>query len=286
MSNHLQTNLDAILQDKNTNLLPENLKAGITCLGVQGIADIGDVMSQEEYNTCVNLTREIIGIPTTTLPPVTDGLVLALDNRYNDVTLQHSNEISYWYNLVDNTSMTIPSPSFTDIGLKFNGVDFHIETPIEQSTLVNGYTVCLVINSEQWSNYRGVFGLHGDNSVGLVGLQSQSNYVLYNNSLSLDGVEIPHDKIAINTWHSIICVYNVSECKVYVDGIMYGPTAQGEFSPYGKLVFGYSFDSYNRHFKGIMNSIFVYNRALSNDEINSVHYYLLRSIEEIAQTNI
>lgn len=36
MANELQTKLDAILQDKNTNLLPENLKAGITCLGVNG----------------------------------------------------------------------------------------------------------------------------------------------------------------------------------------------------------------------------------------------------------
>lgn len=285
MSDLLQDKLNAILADKNANLLPENLKVGVTCLGIQGIADIGDVISQEEYNTCVNLTKEIIGIPTT-LPPVTDGLVLALDNRYNDVTLQHSNEISYWYNLADNTSMTIPSPSFTDIGLKFNGADFHIETPIEQSTLVNGYTICLIINPEEWSNYRGVFGLHGENNNGLIGLQSQGNHVVYNNSLSSEGVSIPHDKIMTNTWHSIICVYNINECKVYVDGIIYGPAVQGEFIPYDKLVFGYSFDSYNRHFKGIMNSIFVYNRALSNNEINSVHYYLLRSIEEIAQTNI
>ena len=36
MSNQLQENLDAILLDKNTNLLPENLKAGVTCLGVEG----------------------------------------------------------------------------------------------------------------------------------------------------------------------------------------------------------------------------------------------------------
>ena len=32
----LQENLDAILLDKNTNLLPENLKAGVNCLGVNG----------------------------------------------------------------------------------------------------------------------------------------------------------------------------------------------------------------------------------------------------------
>lgn len=36
MANELQTKLDTILEDKNTNLLPENLKAGVTCLGVNG----------------------------------------------------------------------------------------------------------------------------------------------------------------------------------------------------------------------------------------------------------
>lgn len=41
MSNQLQENLDAILLDKNTNLKPENLKAGVTCLGVEGTAQTG-----------------------------------------------------------------------------------------------------------------------------------------------------------------------------------------------------------------------------------------------------
>ena len=36
MNNELQQNLDAILLDKNTNLKPENLKSGVTCLGVTG----------------------------------------------------------------------------------------------------------------------------------------------------------------------------------------------------------------------------------------------------------
>ena len=36
MENELQTNLDEILLDKETNLLPENLKEGVTVLGVEG----------------------------------------------------------------------------------------------------------------------------------------------------------------------------------------------------------------------------------------------------------
>lgn len=37
----LKTNLQEILQDKNTNLKPENLKAGVTCLGVEGTMQPG-----------------------------------------------------------------------------------------------------------------------------------------------------------------------------------------------------------------------------------------------------
>ena len=36
MADKLVSELQAILADKNTNLLPENLKAGVTCLGVTG----------------------------------------------------------------------------------------------------------------------------------------------------------------------------------------------------------------------------------------------------------
>lgn len=41
MANELQTKLDAILEDKNVNLLPENLKQGVTCLGVEGTIQAG-----------------------------------------------------------------------------------------------------------------------------------------------------------------------------------------------------------------------------------------------------
>lgn len=40
-SNELQTTLDEILQDKNTNLKPENLKQGVSCLGVEGTLSKG-----------------------------------------------------------------------------------------------------------------------------------------------------------------------------------------------------------------------------------------------------
>lgn len=51
MSNELQTKLDAILLDKNTNLLPENLKAGVTCLGVEGSLEGGATSGVKLFET-------------------------------------------------------------------------------------------------------------------------------------------------------------------------------------------------------------------------------------------
>ena len=43
----LQENLDAIKLDKDTNLKPENLKAGITCLGVNGTLTQGEDLQEQ-----------------------------------------------------------------------------------------------------------------------------------------------------------------------------------------------------------------------------------------------
>lgn len=52
MVNELQTKLDAILNDKNTNLKPENLKAGVTCLGVEGVMQSGvDGSTEDKFIT-------------------------------------------------------------------------------------------------------------------------------------------------------------------------------------------------------------------------------------------
>ena len=61
MSNKLQTKLDAIKLDKDTNLLPEHLKAGVTCLGVEGTMESGLAYThvklfatEEDMNTSVD----------------------------------------------------------------------------------------------------------------------------------------------------------------------------------------------------------------------------------------
>ena len=42
----LEERLDIILKDKIANLLPENLKKGVTCLGVEGTIDLENLIPE------------------------------------------------------------------------------------------------------------------------------------------------------------------------------------------------------------------------------------------------
>lgn len=63
MMNELQTKLDMILEEKNINLKPENLKVGVTCLGVEGtyegeskVTYTPKAITAEKYGTKYNYT--------------------------------------------------------------------------------------------------------------------------------------------------------------------------------------------------------------------------------------
>lgn len=84
MSNQLQENLDAILLDKNTNLKPENLKEGVTCLGVDGTMQSGIDTSDANATAddiLMNKTAYINGEKITgTLPLFPNSRTFVVDN--------------------------------------------------------------------------------------------------------------------------------------------------------------------------------------------------------------
>lgn len=119
MSNQLQENLNAILEDKNSNLLPENLKAGITCLGVTGNLSVG-VLSEEEYNSLLLLTNDIL-----TNPNVDDDNDIPVDDN-NDIPT-----ISVEYTIGPISKLAVPqryAESATSIAEESNMVKCSITT--------------------------------------------------------------------------------------------------------------------------------------------------------------
>ncbi len=101
MANELQTKLDAILNDKNTNLLPEHLKAGVTCLGVNGELSSSDVIR-------VNSGWELDMMP----PSVWKYAIVYNPNA----------EIASWQNVYSNT-FKIAEQVYFSFGIGFDNTD-------------------------------------------------------------------------------------------------------------------------------------------------------------------
>lgn len=94
MANELQTTLNEILADKKTNLKPENLKKGITLLGVQGTL---------ENNSSVRLFHTVKEMNTST------------DNKENDLAIVYRSDIKSVSNGDTITSITFPKTvTFTE----------------------------------------------------------------------------------------------------------------------------------------------------------------------------
>ena len=84
----LQENLDAILVDKKANLLPENLKTGITCLGIKGTYT--PPLTEDEYTRCLQLT----------------GVILNGDTEYTPLSYLITSGTQYLDTLIPVTSTT------------------------------------------------------------------------------------------------------------------------------------------------------------------------------------
>ena len=74
MANDLQNKLDAILADKNANLLPENLRKGITLLGVNGTLESGGSIEP------IHIHKDAVEGPTVTVSVQNDSLYGFVDD--------------------------------------------------------------------------------------------------------------------------------------------------------------------------------------------------------------
>jgi len=184
-------------------------------------------------------------------------------------------------NLVDGPSWT----SGIDKALKFDGIDDYIEVPDDNSLDLNpsaftfftfeawvyfskGGVTILDKNSgesDHDTNYRWIIGLwdHADDTrlgVWNGGSQSYPDPVFANTNLS------------VNTWHHIAVVYDAYNLEVefYVDGKFDGSDLWDLGNPNrGPLHIGK--DYMGRFFEGAIDELTIYNRALTESEIQAIY---------------
>ena len=109
----LNTTLDEILQDKNTNLLPENLKAGVTCLGVEGTLVSGKqeyigYNTMEELNAQTDNTNIEIGQKAVLYGP--NKIPLEIDKMFNMII-----ELSKTFTITEEQKTYIANNNSVDI---------------------------------------------------------------------------------------------------------------------------------------------------------------------------
>ncbi|MGQ3685877.1 MAG: LamG domain-containing protein, partial [Candidatus Loosdrechtia sp.] len=80
--------------------------------------------------------------------------------------------------------------------------------------------------------------------------------------------------LSLNAWHHLVGVYNGSTLKLYVNGTEVNSIAASgslDTSTYPLRIGTRAVDPVNRYFKGSIDEVRVYNRALSEQEVQSLY---------------
>lgn len=192
MSTELQNNLDAILLDKNTNLLPQNLKDGITCLGVEGTltsesgqvklfetkeemeqdttaqeGDLALVYKEEIQNMTADTETQFITFPETVVLPeaLTSDyhcMIRAVDENAMFEGQVMLNQSMFDFNGFSETGMITVRYTSTD-GINYTRTTFtgdsgNLTNPVDFGTVIGIYS------AEEWDDNIGYFMQIGGNT--------------------------------------------------------------------------------------------------------------------------
>ena len=163
----------------------------------------------------------------------------------------------------------------------FDGVDDYIDLPDGFSDFTNGFSFVLwaKVNETSGRNFQRFVNLSASNNQELVyfGQYSTSNqlaadaYVANSNVGSVDVPRTDNSVISIGTWQHFAITNNAGTYTYFIDGVSVASSGSG---PVGTNItrtdnfLGLSgFSNLDDYFKGEMDELYIYNRALTAQEI-------------------
>lgn len=184
-----------------------------------------------------------------------------------------------WVDSNNNTTKTLTNATIDseDGSVIFNGVSTLLNTGISQSSLVNGYTIAIRLFPDDWSNYRGVWGIHyGSNYGCAMQANSGTNGIDIFHHNHPDHINISYEKLVPNRWHTLVFSYSkTGKGMVVIDGILeYEIDTYGELLPYNYLVIGRGHESSDRYYKGKISNCIVYDKGLTKEEMLELDNYM------------
>jgi hypothetical protein len=259
---------------------PFSIAAGSTTLAVQ-VPVVGDVTQESDETFVLNLTgvsgavvadAQATGTIQNDDVPGAGGLIAA-----------YAFEESTGSTTADATGKghtgTVTGTDWADDGKNGRGLWFPTGNnwvtiaDANDLDLTNGMTI------EAWVN---PFGLGGWNTILMKeGTGSQFGYALYANDNSpwpavtvqianVDRSAVGTTAIPLNTWSHVAATYDGTTLRLYVNGVQVGSRAQtGTLrTTTGPLRLGGN-DLWGEYFHGIMDDVRIYNRALTQTEIQT-----------------
>ncbi|MEN9611144.1 MAG: hypothetical protein RLZZ628_1958, partial [Bacteroidota bacterium] len=234
------------------------------------------------YNRALS-HAEVTQLYNTEAPPVTleTGLVAyyPFNGNANDESGNGNNGV------VNGATLTTDRFGNADKAYSFNGVNNIITVPNSTSlNITQNLTLSTWFKAEPSEDYKGIVTKTGTNLGG--SLRSQYFFTLANISegskLRADilaqytggNYVLSNNNVADNQWHSGVVTFDGSVIKLFVDGqyqnqrTWTGPMISND----EPLRIGFDVGSPgNRYFKGLIDDISIYNRALSESEVQQLH---------------
>lgn len=73
------------------------------------------------------------------------------------------------------------------------------------------------------------------------------------------------------SWHQFVCIYSNGFAQMYVDGIQNTNAPWTTSTAVGRLIVGNNINGFSEYFRGIIDDIRIYNRALSSSEVTALY---------------
>lgn len=169
-----------------------------------------------------------------------------------------------------------------DSALTFNGSDRLTSTSVFDATNFTEIAISIWIKTSNITTSSDQLIVQGANMGFAVGVRPGSGKLFATFSGSTVGAYESLNSIADGAWHNIVAQSNGSTTSLYVDGVLDGSVTENLFSPSGgsdnKIFVGAS--TFNtRSYTGAINDLRIYNRFLSNLEIQDLHLKSLSAPE-------
>ena len=237
-----------------------------TAINIKQAYEAGNSKAAEIYDSVVNNMKPEY---------VSDGLILHYD-AINNTGSGHDNTTTTWKDLSGNGNDLMlsnfnntSSSGWNENSLVFDGIDDFGTISTIAGLFQDNITIQTRVYSQQYNNYRGISGNHMGTSYGVSGILAQYQDGLMRIGYNGNIVDLDYSLVTNKDVTLTVLMGTSFGTKVYINGELAGElhVDSNKIQPATDFWIGKSFNTIDRYFLGKMNNFIIYDRILTDDEI-------------------